>query len=67
MKKSKKKNSFLSVKEKRRLQHEIFLLWMFISDEGLLDDVKCFLERYGNDWFPFEETAFEGSDTVLPF
>lgn len=55
------------MKEKRRLQHEIFLLWMFISEEGLLDDVKCFLERYGNDWFPFEETAFEGSDTVLPF
>jgi hypothetical protein len=39
------------------LQRQLFLMWLFVAQEGVLDEARDFIFDHINDPFPFDPVA----------
>ena len=39
------------------LHHQLFLMWLFVAQEGVLDEARDFIYDHINDSFPFDPVA----------
>ena len=44
----------LSIDRNQTLCHQLFLMWLFVSQEGVLDEARDFIFDHINDPFPFD-------------
>ena len=43
--------------QKLSLQRQLFLMWLFVAQEGVLDEARDFIFDHINDPFPFDPVA----------